>query len=149
MSKTVYLAGPISGQSYAAATDWRTVAERALNKHSIASLSPMRGKAYLSSEQMVADHYPDKVLCTVKGITTRDRWDVMRCDVVLMYLAGAERVSVGTMIELGWADACRKPVVAVMEGPGNPHWHGMVREIAGFVVPTLDEALGIVVTLLR
>jgi len=147
MAKTVYLAGPISGQSYSAATGWRVLAERALNKHSIASLSPMRGKAYLSHEQMLQDHY-EQVLCTVKGITTRDRFDVARCDVVLMYLVGANQVSVGTMIELGWADAYRKPVVAVLEGADNPHWHGMVREIAGFVVPTLEEALGIVVTLL-
>ena len=42
---------------------------------------------------------------------------MQRCDVVLMYLIGAKKVSIGTMIEAGWADAYRKPVVLVLEDP--------------------------------
>ena len=40
----------------------------------------------------------------VKGIVTRDRWDVAKADVVLMNLVGATQVSIGTMVELGWAE---------------------------------------------
>jgi nucleoside 2-deoxyribosyltransferase len=72
---------------------------------------------------------------------TRDHWDVSRCDAVLVVLSGATRVSIGTVMELGWAYAYRKPVVAVMEEEGNPHEHGMVREALSYRVTTLDEAI--------
>ncbi len=51
-------------------------------------------------------------------------------------------------MEIAWADAARNPVVLAMES-GNAHDHAMVREAAGFVVPTLDEALDVVVALGR
>jgi hypothetical protein len=35
---------------------------------------------------------------------TRDRFDATRCDVLLVNLLGAERVSIGTMMEVAWAD---------------------------------------------
>jgi nucleoside 2-deoxyribosyltransferase len=72
---------------------------------------------------------------------TRDRYDVMSSDVVLFNLLGTTTVSIGTCIEFGWADAFRKPVVLVMEPEGNLHDHPMVREAAGYIVPTLDEAV--------
>jgi hypothetical protein len=31
---------------------------------------------------------------------------------------------------------------------GNPHWHSMVRECAGFVTPDLDEAIDVAVQVL-
>ncbi len=145
----VYLAGPIKGLSYAGATDWRTHAAGLLHIGGIVALSPMRHKAYLRPEQDIADAYPLSPLSSQRGITTRDRFDVLRCDVVLANLLGAEAVSIGTMIELGWADAARKPVVLVMEPEGNPHDHAMVRELAGFRVPTLNDGLEIVTALVR
>lgn len=147
MSK-VYLAGPISGQSYMAATDWRDTALAVLYQMGITGVSPMRDKEYLSVENAVRDHYPERALCTPKAITTRDRHDVTTCDVVLANLDDAEKVSIGTMIELGWADMLRKPIVVVMS-PGNPHWHGMVREIAGWVVPSMADAYEVVRSILQ
>ena len=140
----VYLAGPIKGLSYDAATDWRTQAGRAFVEHGIEALSPMRHKAYLKNDPDIADAYPLPPLSSQRGITTRDRFDVLRCDVVLANLLGAETVSIGTMIELGWADAARKPIVLVMEEDGNPHEHAMVRELASFRVASLHGGLYIV-----
>ena len=80
---------------------------------------------------MVTDH----------GIMTRDHWDVSRCDAVLFYLKDAKRVSVGTMFELAWAFAYRKPTVVVMEQRGNLHDHSMVREATDYRVDTLEEAV--------
>lgn len=46
--KKVYLAGPISGQSYDGATSWREEAKEELSSWSdIIGYSPMRGKTYL------------------------------------------------------------------------------------------------------
>lgn len=147
MSKPkVYLAGPISGLTYEGATDWRTDVIHALADADIIGVSPMRGPEYLLSEKVIRDSYPEQALSTVKGITYRDRFDVMTCDVVLMHVLGATKVSIGTMIEAGWADAFRKPVVLAME-PGNVHQHGMLETIAGWIVPTQEEAVHIIKTM--
>jgi nucleoside 2-deoxyribosyltransferase len=136
---TVYLAGPIGGLSYSEAVDWRAAVKSDLNPE-ISVFNPMRWKSYLRTETCIGDSYLEHPLSTRKGITTRDRFDVMRCDAVLVNFIGAEKVSIGTCIELGWADAWRKPVVIAME-PENIHVHAMVNEIAGYVVPTLEEAV--------
>jgi nucleoside 2-deoxyribosyltransferase len=134
----IYLAGPISHTSYGEATDWRQEVAERLSEHTC--LSPMRGKSYLSSEECIADSYEGTPLSCSRGIITRDHWDSSRCDLMLVNLLGAERVSIGTMIELGWAYAYRKPVIVVME-EGGLHDHAMVREIIGFWVRTVDQAI--------
>jgi nucleoside 2-deoxyribosyltransferase len=73
--------------------------------------------------------------------------DCTRSNLVLMNLLGADRVSVGTMIEVGWADAARNPIIVAME-PGNVHEHPMVSDCAGYIVPTLDEAINLAVSIL-
>lgn len=142
MPAHVYLAGPITGLSYGQTVDWREdFASRLPNW--IIPLSPMRGKAYLKHEAEIADKYDDAVMSTAKAITTRDRWDVQRSDVMVANLLGAERVSIGTMIELGWADSARVPIVLVME-ERNPHNHAIVREVAGIRVYGLYDAVQVV-----
>jgi nucleoside 2-deoxyribosyltransferase len=136
----VYLAGPIKGLSYDWATDWREYADGYLSWHGIRGISPMRAKEYLKNEVLLKDGYDDKVLSCAKGITTRDRYDVRTCDLMLANFEGAAIPSLGTCIEFGWADAYRKPVIMVAS-PDNPHWHPMMTEIAGFIVPNLDEGL--------
>lgn len=143
----VYLAGPISGQTYKGATEWRDKVAFDLYESGIESASPLRFKSYLKDELDIADSY-NYTLSTPKAIYTRDRWDVLRADVVLVNFIGAERVSIGSVIELGWADAFEKPVVIAMED-ANIHQHAMVNEIAGYIVPTLDEAVQVVRALLE
>ena len=141
--KRVYLAGPITGLTFGGCTDWREYAQKDLATAGISGISPMRAKDYLRSESIVGDSYENTVLSCGKGITTRDRWDTMNADLVLVNLLGAERVSIGTMIEFGWADAARNPVITVMEKEGNVHDHSMQREITGFRVETLEEGLNV------
>lgn len=140
----VYLAGPITGLSWGDATDWQDYAIKSLAKDNIRGLSPLRCKDYLKNEDALAVQYDTYVLSTGKGITTRDRWDCLRCDALLVNLLGAKKVSIGTMMELGWASAAHKPIILVMEDEGNPHDHSMVREVYGFVVNTLDHGLAVV-----
>jgi nucleoside 2-deoxyribosyltransferase len=151
-NKTVYLAGPITGLSYGGCTDWRQQACDALAKHGITGLSPMRAKNYLSSLPSISGHGKEYahmgVLSTPRAVTTRDRFDTCRADLVLVNLLGATQVSVGTMIELGWADASRNPVVCAIEPENNPHEHMIVQEIIGFRVPSLEEALNVCIAIL-
>ncbi len=146
MKPTVYLAGPITGTSYQGCTDWREAARRELADVGIVGLSPMRGKEYLSHIKeftMDGDKYkPFSIMSSNRGIMTRDRWDATRCDVLLVNFIDAPRVSIGTCMEIAWADLARIPVVAVMEADGsNKHEHGMILEAIGYKCATLDEAL--------
>ncbi len=140
---TVYLAGPITGLSYEGCTDWREFAISYLAESGITGVSPLRAKHYLSDEKNIEDSYEDIALSSSRGITTRDRWDTTRCDVILANFVGAERVSIGTAMELAWADLTRTPSIVVMETEGNVHDHAMIREVTGYRVRTLMEGLHI------
>ena len=118
-------------------------------EYHIKGLTPLRGKEFLVKYgELSADGYENHPLATAKGITTRDRFDCQRADVVLMNLLGADRISVGTMIEAGWADAARRPVVLAMEDD-NVHRHVMLKEVAGYVTDDLDTAIDIVIAILK
>jgi nucleoside 2-deoxyribosyltransferase len=145
---SVYLAGPIRyAGGFEEATAWRNDAYLWLNARNIDTYSPMRAKDY------AREMWPDvaagdgsikgNVLSAPSGIVARDRFDVLRCDLVLANLTGTTRASLGTAIEFGWADANQIPVVLVAR-PGEEHYHAMLTEIAGWVVPTLDEALAVI-----
>lgn len=141
----VYLAGPISGLTFGNATDWResVSAELARTLPHVVGLSPLRNKTYFEREQTLGDSYEELLFSGQRAITVRDRFDCMRSDAILMNLLDAKKVSIGSMIELGWANDIKKPIVVVMED-GNIHNHAMVREIASWIVPTLEQGLEVV-----
>lgn len=143
MSKpTVYLAGPIRGLTHADSTFWRRHVTRLLEPD-IVSLSPMRNKEHLTGQGLLTSSYPDDPMCYARGIVTRDFNDVCRCDLVLANLYGATQASIGTVLEIAWAYAFRTPTVLVIENEGNPCDHSMLRELAGFIVDDLNEAVKI------
>ncbi len=151
---SVYLAGPIKGLHYGAATEWRERAKSTLAYNGIDAFSPMRAKEYLAPLSDVGgdtlkDAYAEHPLSTMKAILCRDRNDCTKSDAVIMYLKGAERVSLGSVMEVAWADAARVPVVLVMEkDKSNPHEHGLLTEACSFRVETLDEAIKVVCAIL-
>jgi len=142
----IYLAGPIAGCTYDKCTDWRKHVASQLPPN-IQVLSPMRGKEFLASLPVIQGEHQENPLCRQAGITCRDRSDIMRADAVLFNLLGAEKVSIGTCIEFGWADAFRKPIILAME-KGNVHDHMIVRGVSGFVVDDLDEAIALAIAVL-
>jgi nucleoside 2-deoxyribosyltransferase len=148
-TKTVYLAGPISGCTFGECVDWRQHAISELAGHGIKGLSPMRAKDYLKSEKIIDGAYEDTVLSCARGIYTRDRFDSLRCDVLLVNFLGATRVSIGTVMEFGWVDSRKTPIICVMESEGNPHDHPMIREAIGFRVTTMQEALNVAIAILK
>lgn len=145
--KTVYLAGPITGLTYEGCTDWRDRVTAKLAVLGIKGLSPMRAKAYLRAIGEIGptdDDYPQGVFSAQRGVVTRDYYDCTTCDILLVNLLGAKAVSIGTMMEIAWAWMKRTPVVLVMEPKGNVHEHMFVREMAGFRVETIDEAVSVI-----
>lgn len=153
MRPLVYLAGPIAGTEYREVMDWRNEADARLYDRSIDTLSPMRrkealgiGKSIATSFRAYEQHGP---FYTSKGIMTRDHTDVQRADALLVYLLGATQPSLGTVMELAWAYAYRKPAVVVIEREGNVHdYHPMIHEAIGFRVETLEEGIDAVATIL-
>lgn len=151
--KRVYLAGPISGLTYEEAIERRKLAVKLLAP--IHAISPMRGKEELKGREIVGNAAGYANLThpfnQPGGIVARDRYDVTNCEAILMDLEGSRRtgqISIGTMVELGWADMLRRPVVVVwgsqtLENWENPHEHIFVRQLAGFHVETLEEACDI------
>jgi nucleoside 2-deoxyribosyltransferase len=143
----VYLAGPITGLSYEGCTSWREYAKAQLDEAYLVGLDPMRQKDYLLREKIVGDAY-DTVLSCSRGIMTRDHWDCTRCDVILVNLIGATKVSIGTVMEIAWAWDNDIPVVLCIEKEGNIHDHAMIREATGFRVNSLEEGLTVVKAIL-
>ena len=149
MTKLVYLAGPISGQSYEGCTNWRNYAIEELKKDEITGLSPMRAKEFLKQHPRLVDGVSNHVLTSDAGITTRDMWDVRRSDIIFFNLLGAEKVSIGTMVEYGWASAFNKPIITIIEKDmKNVHEHPIIRRLTNYRVETIDEGLYVVRSLL-
>lgn len=148
---SIYLAGPITGLSYEDARNgWRRRFKELLGNTHIKCFSPMRGKDFLAGEKSIKGNplmYADKAMATSKGILGRDHFDVQNCDVVVANFLGAERVSIGTCVEFGWASAYRKPVVMIVDD-NNLHNHAFLHEIATYVVKTPEEAAFLTKTLL-
>lgn len=151
MNGRVYLAGPITGLTYGGATDWREAAELFLHQYGVEALSPMRGKKYLEKEKVIADEYAgqaDWPLSMAAGFTSRDRSDCMNADIVLANFEGAEKVSIGTVMECAWADAFRTQLIVVMD-EDNVHNHAMVRQVSAYRVGTLAQGLALVPPILN
>jgi len=149
MNKSVYLAGPITGLTWDEATSWRVTVHRVLAQDDIVCYSPLRAKTYLShldgKNGSIADSYPKEVspLSTSRAIYTRDKWDATRCGVLMVNFLNAKKVSIGTVLEIAWANAHDIPIVLIMED-NNVHQHSMVKECAGYIVPTLQEGIDII-----
>ncbi len=145
----IYLAGAITGLGWDSATDWRDQLRDLVPTH-IQTLSPLRGKQYLekrsSAEGVIKDSYEEYPLSSARGINTRDHWDVMRCDAVFVNLLGTTKVSIGTVMEIAWAFAYKKPLVLVME-QGNIHEHSMLKECTGFRVDTFEKGVEVLIAL--
>lgn len=146
---TVYLAGPISGKTTGEAIAWREKAATYLNQWGISCSSPMRGKEYFDVEQILEGSYEKHPMSTSRAIMVRDSFDCRSASAILCNLTECgDRISIGTMIELGFAYENKIPVILAMQ-PGNVHEHPMVLESSYVHVHTLDEALKIAVYLIK
>jgi hypothetical protein len=153
MSK-IYLAGPIKGLNWSETNSWRDYMAQRLPSH-IQTLSPLRGKeSYLSTKEgtgdadKIADSYYEYPLSTPQAVLGRDRWDATRCDILVVNFLGATKVSIGTVMEIAWADLARVPIMLIMEKSGNPHEHTMVTGAITWRVDNLDTAIDLLAKIL-
>lgn len=146
--KSVYLAGPIMGLSYAAATEWRDEAAAILAKHGLEARNPMRFKQYLRYLDQMPDSIADNPLITARAIFARDKNDVYTCDAVIANLKDSTYPSVGTIMELVWAHQWLKPIIVVL--PTNSLWanHAMLKQCYDFVAADVPEAVDLAIAVL-
>lgn len=143
----VYLSGPISGLTVNQAQSWREYVTERLRARGCEVLNPMRGaEGQQPPRKRLSSKSPDDAPeLSDRAFVTRDRYDVLNCNVVFCNLTTAERVSIGSLFELAWAMAANKLTVIVMEKKGSLHSHAFVRE-AGLVFNDLDEAIDYTLT---
>ena len=165
MTRLIYASGHIANTDYDGATSWYQEAMDLLNgpcrpnpRPLFNLIRPMRGKDFLAKvngaldfggNYAVSDTALQAEMVTSRGITARDRNDVLRCDAVLMNLLGApDKVSIGCAIEAGWADIARKPLVIVRQRDNAMAGHPILEGVAAYSVETLEEGCALVRLLL-
>lgn len=146
----IYLAGGMGGHEYNKMNCWRHSINQVLRKYNILGLSPLRGKEFLQNKIIDEAQYEhESVFTKPQGITTRDKFDLMRSDLVFMNLLDCEdTISIGSCIEIGWANAYDKPLVLLCEKDGKYDQHPMIQHIAGFKIYTTEEILPTILSIL-
>lgn len=150
LSGGVYLCGPIAGCTYEEARyGWRkTIAD--LLHQDIPVLSPMRQEGHLAevSEAIGTFAFDNVAIATQRAIVAKDKLDIRQSSLVFANFLGAERVSIGSVAELGIASTQNKIIVVAMEPKGNIHDHVFVRELSDIRVASLSEAADVINALL-
>lgn len=141
--RTVYLAGPITGCTKGEANDWRDYASRALREAEIKGISPLR------CEPLIGERYEpnsaDPKFGTARAIASKNFFDVGACDMILVFMP---TLSSGTLIEMGAGKMVHKPIVLVSEAPEVLN-HPVINATAGWVLPTLDDGIEVVIGVLE
>jgi len=145
--KTVYLSGPITGCSFEGCYDWRHYVADQLADSSIHTLSPLRGyEDDLKDQTSITGKHKElknhkNPLLTAQAINARDLHDCMTCDAMLVNVLDATKVSVGTIIEIGWVSFQNKPIILVGCEGEEMYDHIMVQENCQFKTDELGEAI--------
>lgn len=176
MDYLIYLAGPIAGLSWEAATKWRKdliekFKDASTGRINYIALSPLRGKEYLENETDIKNSYHR--MLTPKATTERNLNDIRRSDLIIVNFIGAEKVSIETVLEIGAAKALNIPIILVIEDPKeitidsdtisltngdtsvkylstwkNIHDHSMIRESSSLITSHIDDAFDFALHLL-
>ncbi len=138
---TIYLAGPISGNSYDDVSGYFTDMTSILVDLGYAVLHPMLGKEVLRTEiKLKASGYGNPE-STNHAILERDKWMVSQSDIVLCNLMmGKDMVSIGSVMELAWACMMNKLTIVVMQ-KDNIHQHAFVIEAADIIYEDIYDAI--------
>ena len=151
--RAIYLAGPISGLSVAESRGWRDEFARQFmdQSHNYGSsdvriLDPLRNVRPLLPDM---DTWGESAWpATIDHGMLRDLHDIDASDVVVFAgLDTAKKVSIGSMIEWGYARAKGKKILRVMNYNnriGSPHNHPWL-DTSDFTVPDIKAAVDVLV----
>jgi len=149
---SVYLFGPLIGQTFKQTIYWRKFAELYFAEIGIETFSPVRGLEVENPNAPFKSEYKHDIMHQSKAFTTRDLHDILQTNGMLGSFGSAKIGSLGSAIEIGFAYAHNRPIVTVIpqwseirEGDkitpiDNVHDHPMIREMS-LVVPSLEDGL--------
>ena len=141
MSKLVYLAGKIDGLSWDKANKWRERAVIELGLYGISAYNPLAHQAHLRG---VAEINPEVVQDIKNQIPVNDEFYLKHADILLCNLEH-DNVT-GTLLEIGYARALRKLIVAF--GNSRLCKHPFIEKWVDLKFTSLDDALGYIIDLL-
>ena len=120
----IYTAGPISGQSYEQVMKRYRDQVSSLMSIGYDVICPMTGKEYLRTElEFKAHGYDQYPISTNHAIKERDRWMVGSVDVVLVDFTECNGVvSIGSCMELAWADELKKHKLKIVDRIDISHY---------------------------
>ena len=137
----VYLAGPISGQSYADVVKMIDYKKGVLESFGYTVLNPMTGKKAIRTEIKLRSSGYGNPESTNHAIFERDKWMVSNTDVIFADFTDAgERASIGTCMEMAWGSLLGKYIVAVIH-KDSVHDHAFLLEAADIVFETRESAI--------
>jgi nucleoside 2-deoxyribosyltransferase len=147
----VYLAGPIRGLQYNKSETWRDHTKNVLKvlAPNIHCYSPLRAKNFLDDGRIIDTSYPELgPLASARGIMSRDHFDCQTADAIFCNLMDTDLISVGTVMEIAWAFAYRKPLICCME-KDNLHEHPMIEEAINFRCSGINEGIDTLIKVLN
>lgn len=151
----LYLGGTVSDLTFEEAMAWREDVRHDLENYKFSDgtpafhcLNPLRGKECLSGTGPIAKGGLATIGVTSDhSITRMCKWDVLRCDIALFNFERAISRSLGSAGEIAWAEDHDKFVLTVIPDESNPHFHAFVNDLSSLIVPSIDDALDILRTL--
>jgi len=135
----IYLAGPITGLNFEDANDWRRVVSDDLKHSNIIGISPLRCESLKEGETYNASYNCPK-FGEPLAIASKNFLDVQKCDLLLAYLP---KISIGTLIEIGWAIALQKPVIVVSKLP-EIREHSILNAKVGWMLESFEDAVDVI-----
>jgi len=148
----VYLSGGMRGLTGAEARRWRDLASRLLREnYNIGVLDPMRDlRAIADTDVIRATYDSHNPFLSNTGMLHRDYLDVQRCSGVLVNLLNHTQTSIGSIIEVGWAYALRKPIVVVLEKNDVLYGdHPLLQATISYRVTTVEDGVCVFGSLLK
>lgn len=135
MKRFVYLAGPILNQTEKNANDWRILASGVLTDNHITGISPLRQEPSHRGRYGFAS--VAKGGGGANAIWAKNEFDMRNCDMALAYLP---QWSAGTLMEIGYLWAIRKPIVLVTTDVIFQK-HPCLLSAAGWVFDNLEDGV--------
>jgi nucleoside 2-deoxyribosyltransferase len=102
-------------------------------------LCPMIGKEYLKEEKSLHGEGYFTPSSNNHAIKARDMWMVRQSDILLADFSSAEVASIGSCMELAWANMLGKHVISIIP-EDNVHRHAFILECSDIVFTTISEA---------
>ena len=137
---SVYCARPLTGCKYEEIVGYYNRVGSRLNSAGMRVLTPMCAKGCISDGSKVKGQGYKQPTSTNHAIKERDKWMVQNSNVIFVNLIGTTRVSIGSVMELAWADLLGVHAVVVLDEQ-NIHQHAFVLDCADIVFTTEEEAL--------